>query len=39
MGQPAFGLENRKPIDLLASAAGAETVQDHLTMLEYGIYM
>ncbi|WP_417244543.1 antitoxin Xre/MbcA/ParS toxin-binding domain-containing protein [Celeribacter sp.] len=39
MGQPAFGLENRKPIDLLASAPGAEVVQDYLTRIEYGIYM
>ncbi|PZX04008.1 type II RES/Xre toxin-antitoxin system antitoxin [Celeribacter halophilus] len=39
MGQPAFGLENRKPIDLLASAPGAEAVQDYLTRIEYGIYM
>ena len=39
MNQPAFGLENRKPIDLLASAPGAEAVQDYLTRVEYGIYM
>ncbi|WP_254684063.1 antitoxin Xre/MbcA/ParS toxin-binding domain-containing protein [Phaeobacter inhibens] len=35
---PAIGLENRRPIDLLASAAGAEAVEDFLTRMEYGIY-
>lgn len=39
MVQPAIGLENRKPIDLLASAAGAEAVGNYLTRLEYGVYM
>ncbi|WPZ33805.1 antitoxin Xre/MbcA/ParS toxin-binding domain-containing protein [Thalassobaculum sp. OXR-137] len=39
MLEPAIGLENRRPIDLLASAAGAEAVQDHLTRLEYGVYV
>jgi len=38
MGRPAIGLENRKPIDLLASAAGAEAVENYLTRLEYGVY-
>ena len=36
--EPAIGLNNRRPIDLLASAAGAEAVEDHLTRLEFGVY-
>lgn len=36
--EPAFGLDNRRPIDLLASAAGAEAVENHLMRLEYGVY-
>lgn len=36
MTQPAIGLENRKPIDLLATAAGAEAVENHLTRLSMG---
>lgn len=35
---PAIGLDNRRPIDLLASAAGAEAVETYLTRLEYGVY-
>ncbi|MBS1301377.1 antitoxin Xre/MbcA/ParS toxin-binding domain-containing protein [Loktanella sp. SALINAS62] len=35
---PAIGLDNRRPIDLLASSAGAEAVEDYLTRLEYGVY-
>ncbi|MFV0334249.1 MAG: antitoxin Xre/MbcA/ParS toxin-binding domain-containing protein [Tropicimonas sp.] len=35
---PAIGLDNRRPIDLLASAAGAEAVENYLTRLEYGVY-
>lgn len=35
---PAYGLENRKPIDLLASSEGADLVDEHLTRMEYGIY-
>lgn len=35
---PAIGLDNRRPIDLLSSAAGAEAVEDYLTRLEYGVY-
>ncbi len=35
---PAMGLDNRCPIDLLASAAGTEAVEQHLTRLEYGVY-
>lgn len=36
--EPAIGLNNRRPIDLLASSAGAEAVEDYLTRLEYGVY-
>lgn len=35
---PAIGLDNRRPIDLLSSAAGAEAVEHHLTRMEYGVY-
>ena len=35
---PAMGLDNRRPIELLSSAAGAEAVHDHLTRMEYGVY-
>ncbi|WP_051357717.1 type II RES/Xre toxin-antitoxin system antitoxin [Leisingera caerulea] len=36
--EPAIGLDNRRPIDLLATAAGAEAVEDYLTRMEYGVY-
>jgi putative toxin-antitoxin system antitoxin component (TIGR02293 family) len=36
--RPAMSLGRRRPIDLLASPAGVELVQDHLTRLEYGVY-
>ncbi|MDO8297477.1 MAG: DUF2384 domain-containing protein [Caulobacter sp.] len=36
--QPAIGLDRRRPIDLLATPAGVELVEDHLTRLEYGVY-
>ena len=35
---PAIGLANRRPIDLLSSAAGAEAVENALTRMEYGVY-
>lgn len=38
MNAPAIGLANRKPIDLLATSAGVEAVEEHLTRLEYGVY-
>ena len=38
MNRPAIGLDNRRPVDLLATAAGAEAVADYLTRLEYGVY-
>jgi putative toxin-antitoxin system antitoxin component (TIGR02293 family) len=36
--RPAMALEQRKPIDLLSTQAGVDTVEDHLTRLEYGVY-
>ena len=36
--RPAIALEQRKPIDLLSTPAGVESVEDHLTRLEYGVY-
>lgn len=36
--RPAIGLEQRRPIDLLATPAGVEMVEDHLTRIEYGVY-
>ncbi len=38
MLEPAYGLDNRRPIDLLASSEGAEIVDEHLTRMEYGVY-
>jgi putative toxin-antitoxin system antitoxin component (TIGR02293 family) len=36
--RPAIALDQRKPIDLLSTAAGVGTVEDHLTRLEHGVY-
>ncbi|MBK3661223.1 DUF2384 domain-containing protein [Bradyrhizobium diazoefficiens] len=36
--RPAIGLDQRKPIDLLATPAGVELVEDFLARLEYGVY-
>lgn len=36
--QPAIGLEQRRPIDLLATPAGVELVEEFLARLEYGVY-
>ncbi|WP_420411144.1 type II toxin-antitoxin system Xre/ParS family antitoxin [Roseibium sp.] len=36
--EPAIGLNNRRPIDLLETAAGAEAVGNYLTRMEYGVY-
>jgi putative toxin-antitoxin system antitoxin component (TIGR02293 family) len=38
MIEPAMGLENRRPIDLLATAAGTALVQEFLERLDYGVY-
>ena len=36
--QPALGLEQRRPIDLLRTPAGVKLVEDFLGRLEYGVY-
>ena|SRR5438067_17834 len=33
-----IGLEQRRPIDLLATPAGAQIVEEYLERLEYGVY-
>jgi len=38
MERPAMALDRRRPIDLLSTPAGVESVEDHLTRLEYGVY-
>ncbi|MCY4260569.1 MAG: DUF2384 domain-containing protein [Rhodobacteraceae bacterium] len=38
MNTPALGLDQRKPIDLLATAVGLEAIEDYLTRIEYGVY-
>lgn len=38
MGEPAIGLDQRRPIDLLSTAVGVEAVEDYLTRIEYGVY-
>jgi len=34
---PQIGLNNRTPLDLLATEAGAQAVKDLLTRIEYGV--
>lgn len=36
--RPAIGLDQRRPIDLLATSAGLKVVEEHLDRLEYGVY-
>jgi putative toxin-antitoxin system antitoxin component (TIGR02293 family) len=36
--RPAIGLEQRRPLDLLATPAGVKIVEDFLQRLEYGVY-
>ncbi|MBX6743162.1 MAG: DUF2384 domain-containing protein [Acetobacteraceae bacterium] len=38
MARPAIGLEQRRPIDLLATPEGRRLVAEHLERLEYGVY-
>jgi putative toxin-antitoxin system antitoxin component (TIGR02293 family) len=38
LNAPAIGLDQRRPIDLLATAVGVEAVEDYLTRIEYGVY-
>ena len=35
---PAIALNGRRPIDLLSTPAGVETLERHLGRLEYGVY-
>ena len=35
---PALGLDQRRPIDLLATPVGVQAVEDYLTRIEYGVY-
>jgi putative toxin-antitoxin system antitoxin component (TIGR02293 family) len=37
--RPAIGLDQRRPIDLLATSAGVELVETFLERLRYGVYM
>jgi putative toxin-antitoxin system antitoxin component (TIGR02293 family) len=39
LSEPAIGLDGRKPIDLLATAAGTELVEVYLGQIEYGVYV
>ena len=36
--RPAMALDLRRPIDLLSTPAGVETLEQHLTRLKYGVY-
>lgn len=36
--RPAIGLNQRRPIDLLATPAGSEIIETFLTRIEYGVY-
>lgn len=38
MIQPAMGLDRQRPIDLLATAAGRDLVQEFLERIHYGVY-
>ena len=38
MNEAAIGLDQRKPIDLLATTVGVEAVTDYLTRIDYGVY-
>lgn len=38
MNKPAIGLENRKPVELLATYPGMDLVERYLTQTEYGVY-
>ena len=35
---PALGLDGRKPIELIATRAGAEMVKAHLVRIDHGVY-
>ena len=37
--QPAVAFEGRRPIELLSTRQGAKLVKDHLTRIDYGVYV
>lgn len=37
--EPAIGLNGYRPLDLLATSAGADLVEAYLGQIEYGVYM
>jgi putative toxin-antitoxin system antitoxin component (TIGR02293 family) len=38
MNEPAIGLDNRKPVDLLCTPDGVAAIKKYLTQIEYGVY-
>jgi len=38
MMQPAIGLDDQRPIDLIATSAGSDVVRTFLNRLDYGVY-
>jgi len=38
MGRPAIGLDGQRPVDLLATAEGAQQVEAFLVRLKHGVY-
>lgn len=38
LSEPAIGLDGQRPIDLLSSSPGIESVKDLLQRIEYGVY-
>lgn len=38
LGSPAIGLDQHRPLDLLATPAGLHLVEEFLQRLEYGVY-
>jgi putative toxin-antitoxin system antitoxin component (TIGR02293 family) len=38
LNEPALGLDQRRPIDLLATPAGVALVEEHLGRLRYSVY-
>ena len=38
LGEPVLGLDRRRPLDLIATPAGVELVEDHLGRIAHGVY-
>lgn len=38
LSTPAIGLEQRRPVDLLATPVGVRQVEDLLVRMDYGVY-